>query len=82
MKSEQAGWDRIVRIVLGAAMLYLGWAGRRSGGWGSFFKAVGSCLVTAWSASARSTPPVSHVQGSLKASQRRETRAVAPSTLE
>jgi len=38
---NEAGWDRIVRIVLGAAMLYLGWAGIVAGGWGPFFKFVG-----------------------------------------
>jgi len=38
---NEAGWDRIVRIVLGAAMLYLGWAGIVAGGWGTFFKFVG-----------------------------------------
>lgn len=26
-KSNEAGWDRIVRIVLGLAMLVLGWGG-------------------------------------------------------
>lgn len=24
---NEAGWDRVVRIVLGAVMLYLGWSG-------------------------------------------------------
>lgn len=38
---NEAGWDRIVRIVLGLAMLYLGWAGIVTGGWGVFFKVVG-----------------------------------------
>jgi hypothetical protein len=38
---NEASWDRIVRIVLGLAMLYLGWAGIVTGGWGVFFKVVG-----------------------------------------
>jgi hypothetical protein len=42
MKSlNQAGWDRIVRIVLGVALLYLGWAGVVTGGWGTFLKYIG-----------------------------------------
>lgn len=42
MKSmNEAGWDRIVRIVLGVALLYLGWAGVVTGGWGTFLKFVG-----------------------------------------
>jgi hypothetical protein len=36
-----AGWDRIVRIVLGVALLYLGWAGVVTGGWGTFLKFIG-----------------------------------------
>lgn len=38
---NEAGWDRIARIALGLIMLYLGWAGIVTGGWGIFFKVVG-----------------------------------------
>jgi len=38
---NEAGWDRIVRIVLGVALLYLGWAGVVTGGWGTFAKFIG-----------------------------------------
>ncbi len=42
MKSmNEAGWDRIVRIVLGVGVLYLGWAGIVPGGWGTFLKVIG-----------------------------------------
>ena len=33
-KINEAGWDRVVRVVLGAILLYLGWAGVVTGGWG------------------------------------------------
>jgi len=38
---NEAGWDRIVRIVLGVALLYLGWAGVVTGSWGTFLKVIG-----------------------------------------
>ena len=38
---NEAGWDRIVRIVLGVVLLYLGWAGVVTGGWGIFLKVIG-----------------------------------------
>lgn len=38
---NEAGWDRILRIVLGAALLYLGWGGIVTGGWGIFLRIVG-----------------------------------------
>jgi len=38
---NEAGWDRIVRVVLGIALLYLGWTGVVAGGWGTFFKIIG-----------------------------------------
>jgi fatty acid desaturase len=38
---NEAGWDRIVRVVLGIALLYLGWAGVVTGGWGTFLKIIG-----------------------------------------
>jgi len=38
---NEAGWDRIVRVVLGIALLYLGWTGVVAGGWGTFLKIIG-----------------------------------------
>lgn len=38
---NEAGWDRIVRVILGIVLLYLGWAGVVSGGWGVFLKVFG-----------------------------------------
>ncbi len=38
---NEAGWDRIVRVLLGIAILYLGWTGLVGGGWGIFFKIIG-----------------------------------------
>jgi hypothetical protein len=39
--TNEAGWDRIVRVIVGAVILYLGWGGVVSGGWGTFFKIFG-----------------------------------------
>lgn len=41
MKVNEAGWDRIARIVLGVVILYLGWAGVVSSGWGLALKIIG-----------------------------------------
>ncbi len=38
---NEAGWDRIVRVVLGAVLLYLGFGGVVTGGWGTAFKIIG-----------------------------------------
>ena len=38
---NESGINRMIRVVLGIAMLYLGWAGGVTGGWGVFFKIVG-----------------------------------------
>lgn len=38
---NEAGWDRGVRIVVGALLLYLGWGGVVSGGFGEFLKWFG-----------------------------------------
>ena len=38
---NEASWDRIVRVVLGIVLLYLGWAGVITGGWGTFLKIIG-----------------------------------------
>jgi hypothetical protein len=35
---NEAGWDRIARIVLGAAMLFLGWTGVVGGALGAIFQ--------------------------------------------
>jgi hypothetical protein len=40
LKINEAGWDRIVRVVLGIIMLYLGWA-VFAGGLGLAFKIIG-----------------------------------------
>jgi hypothetical protein len=40
-KSNEASWDRIARVVLGIVLLYLGWAGVVSGGWGLFLMIIG-----------------------------------------
>ncbi|GAB4531032.1 MAG: hypothetical protein Fur0018_18650 [Anaerolineales bacterium] len=40
-KINEASWDRIVRIVLGIVLLYLGWGGVVAGGWGVFLKIIG-----------------------------------------
>ena len=39
--TNEAGWDRMARIVLGAALLWLGWSGIVGGGLGDFFKVFG-----------------------------------------
>jgi hypothetical protein len=38
---NEAGWDRIVRIVVGLVLIYLGWAGVVSGGLGTALMVVG-----------------------------------------
>jgi fatty acid desaturase len=38
---NEANWDRIARVLLGVAMLALGWAGVVGGGWGLFLKVIG-----------------------------------------
>lgn len=40
LKINEAGWDRIVRVVLGIVILYLGW-GVFAGGLGLAFKVIG-----------------------------------------
>jgi Protein of unknown function (DUF2892) len=39
--TNEAGWDRIARIVLGAVLLYLGWSGIVEDGLGDFLKVFG-----------------------------------------
>lgn len=38
---NEASWDRALRIVLGVAMLVLGWFGIVTGGWGLALKILG-----------------------------------------
>lgn len=38
---NQANWDRTARIVLGLAILYLGWADVVTGGWGTALRVIG-----------------------------------------
>jgi len=38
---NEAGWDRIVRVVVGLVLLALGWGGVVSGGLGTFLKIIG-----------------------------------------
>lgn len=40
LKINEAGWDRVVRVILGIVMLYLGWA-VFAGGLGLAFKVIG-----------------------------------------
>ena len=41
MKTNEAGWDRALRVALGLALLYLGWFGVVGGGAGLALKVVG-----------------------------------------
>ncbi len=38
---NEAVWDRIVRVAIGVALLYLGWSGIVEGGWGTFLQVFG-----------------------------------------
>jgi hypothetical protein len=38
---NEAAWDRIARVVLGAVLLYLGWAGVVTGPLGVVFRYLG-----------------------------------------
>ncbi len=38
---NEAIWDRLLRVVLGVALLYLGWSGAIGGGLGTFLKFIG-----------------------------------------
>ena len=40
-KINEAGWDRIIRVLLGIFFLYLGWGNVVTGGWEWFFRIVG-----------------------------------------
>ncbi|MBW7886381.1 MAG: DUF2892 domain-containing protein [Caldilineaceae bacterium] len=41
MKINEAGWDRILRIVVGIVLLVLGWGGFVTGAWGVFLQWFG-----------------------------------------
>ena len=41
MKVNEAEWDRVVRVVAGLVMLYLGWAGVVAGGGATILKWFG-----------------------------------------
>ncbi len=38
---NEAGWDRIVRVLLGAVLLFLGWGDVVTGGLGTFLQVFG-----------------------------------------
>lgn len=38
---NEAGWDRIARVALGAVLLYLGWSGAVDGTLGTVFQYLG-----------------------------------------
>jgi hypothetical protein len=38
---NEAVWDRVLRFVVGALLLYLGWSGQVAGGLGTFLKWFG-----------------------------------------
>lgn len=39
--ANEAGWDRMVRVLLGVALLWLGWGGVATGTLGAVLKIVG-----------------------------------------
>lgn len=41
MKVNEAGWDRILRVVIGLVLLYLGWGGVVTGSLGLVLKVLG-----------------------------------------
>ena len=41
MKVNEASWDRIVRVVLGILLLFLGWGGVVTGSLGTVLKILG-----------------------------------------
>lgn len=42
---NEAPWDRILRVLCGAGLLYLAWAGIIAGGWGVVVLVVGLILL-------------------------------------
>ncbi len=45
MKVNEASWDRIIRVVLGIVLLYLGLAGVVTGGLGIVLDVIGVVLL-------------------------------------
>jgi hypothetical protein len=45
LKVNQANWDRILRVVLGIVLLYLGLGGVVAGGWGTVLAILGTILL-------------------------------------
>ena len=41
MSTNEASWDRIARVVLGAVLIYLGFSGTVDGGLGTFLGVLG-----------------------------------------
>lgn len=41
MKVNEAGWDRILRVIIGLVLLYLGWGGVVTGSAGLVLKVLG-----------------------------------------
>jgi hypothetical protein len=41
MSVNEAVWDRVVRVVAGIVLLYLGWGGVVTGTWGTIFQWLG-----------------------------------------
>ena len=41
MSKNEASWDRIARVVLGVVLIYLGFSGTVSGGFGIFLGILG-----------------------------------------
>jgi len=39
--ANQASWDRVLRVLMGVVLLFLGWGGAVSGVWGEVFKYLG-----------------------------------------
>ena len=38
---NEAGWDRVLRVILGIVLLYLGWADIVTGNWGMVLRILG-----------------------------------------
>ena len=45
MKVNQANWERIVRVVLGIVLLYLGFGGVVAGTWGIVVNVIGAIAL-------------------------------------
>jgi len=41
MKTNESNLDRVIRVIIGAVLLVLGWGGIVAGGWGLAFKILG-----------------------------------------